>query len=267
MLNKDYQKFGKASFDRALRHLSSNADLLPETFRSLWEVYENFLNGAGLRNTAPDARNTIRERNRIFASFLTERAIDAVFIDTLFQIKETYELAQLQPRIYHEETFQLRGRKDTSAHDAFSSDFARYLSSGKCKEPIPRLLDLQYVVRCNLDHGQKVLPDEWPAMKERNESIFKLTVPIQKRLAELLFENLWADGVFVYGTCKPDEGNFVYLSLLVHEYSDGWHVEGYLYDLGSYPGFVEKLGYRTKGFVLNSTVVIWLVIEVVGGDL
>ena len=190
--------------------------------------------------------------HRIFASFLTKRALDAAFVDVLFQIKETYELAHLQPRIYHEETFQLQGRKGTLAHDAFSSDFARYLSSGTCKEPIPRLLDLQYVVRCNLDHGQKVLPDEWPAMKERNESIFKLTVPIQRRLAELLFENLWADGVFVYGTCKPDEGNFVHLSPLVNEYSDGWDVEGYLYDLGSYPGFVEKLGYKTKGFVLKT---------------
>ena len=250
-MNAEYRKYGKANFDEAISALSGGGQRLPWALESFWNVYENFLDCMNISDPEPE-RNTTRNRNRLLATWIQNQNLYSDFEKSLFHLHETRELANLQPRIYREETYQTAGRQDTSAHDAFSKDFNRYFLQLKCKESIPRLLDLLYTVRCNRAHGQKALPDEWPSIKERNALIFSLTVPILRKLAELLFENIWADGVFVYGTCKPNEGNFVHIQHLLGETSDGWHVEGELYDLGKYPGLVPKQGgKKVKGWFLR----------------
>ena len=57
------------------------------------------------------------------------------------------------------------GEKRSDEHDAFASDYERFRSGRPIKEPIARLLNLLAVVRNNLQHGQKPLPNDWPEMR------------------------------------------------------------------------------------------------------
>jgi gamma-glutamylcyclotransferase (GGCT)/AIG2-like uncharacterized protein YtfP len=114
-------------------------------------------------------------------------------------------------------------------------------------------LNLLYIVRCNLDHGQKVLPDDWPEIHERNLNIFRLVVPIQQALSNLLFETVWADGVFVYGTLKLNGGPSAHVRDLVNRTDQGYFLTGKLYDLGMFPGLVLGSGDKVPGLVLHST--------------
>ena len=250
-INRDYQRDAKANYDRLLRLLEDhkNPHSLRDAARESWVIYENFLDSYDLSN--PDPKNTNRKRNRLFAAFLAESSLLHYFESTLLDLPEAQRLAKLQPQIFREERFRRAGIKDTHCHEAYSSDFDRYLAGLPRRESIPRLLDLLYVVRCNHDHGQKVLPKDWPEIRKRNAQIFELVVPIQRNIAKLLFENVWTDGVFVYGTCKPTEGNFKHIEHLVERVSDDWYAKGELYDLGKYPGLVPTPAGKVRGCLLE----------------
>lgn len=232
-MNRDYQKFAKADLERGLGHLAHLEELLPEAFQAFWGVYENCLN---CLSVAPGQR--VHERNLAFEKHLREAGLYQRVLDALFTHSAAQLLADLEPRIFREETFQASAMKNTSRHNAFSSDMSRYRRGVACKEPIARTLNLLYEVRCNQDHRQKPLPKEWPAIRLRNLSIFEKVVPLQRAIAELLFQSLLSDGLFVYGTLRRGESRWNVVSDFIVNYSPGWSITGTLYDLGEYPGFV-----------------------------
>jgi gamma-glutamylcyclotransferase (GGCT)/AIG2-like uncharacterized protein YtfP len=246
-VNKEYQKFGRENFEKGTALLTATgANQQGDAFRYLWEAYENFLDGL------PVPASTMREKNNAFEDFLVKRELAAHFIEGTFGLPEAGLLADLQPRIFHEQTFQRTGEKRTDEHDAYASDYDRLRSGLGPKKPIARLLNLLYVVRNNLQHGQKVLPNEWPAMKQRNLQIFHLVAPVQRRLVLRLFETVWADGVFVYGTLRPASTRFNLIRDLAQTKGDKYFVSGKLYDLGDHPGLVLGAGDRVPGEILHN---------------
>jgi gamma-glutamylcyclotransferase (GGCT)/AIG2-like uncharacterized protein YtfP len=232
-MNRDYQKFAKADLERGLAHLARGEDLLPEAFQAFWGVYENCLNCLSI---VPGQK--AHERNRAFEKHLREGGFYQRVLDALFTHPAAQLLADLEPRIFREEIFQASGTKDTSRHNAFSSDMSRYRRHEACKEPIKRTLDLLYEVRCNQDHRQKPLPEDWPAIRLRNLAIFEKVVPLQRAFADLLFQSVLADGLFVYGTLCRGGSRWDIICDLVVDCSSDWNAKGTLYDLGEYPGFV-----------------------------
>ena len=163
------------------------------SFREYW--YENYLDWCfpRLSETEP-----FRKRFQRFEKYLQSVLVHDVFLSRLFALDEAKSLAELQPRIFREHT----GATSTSAHETFASDYARYARGQKPKEPIARLLYLLYTVRCNDQHGQKILPEEWEEIRRRNELVFSLTVPLLAILDELIMTFFVATGIFSYGTLQ-----------------------------------------------------------------
>ncbi len=247
-MDTDYRKFGRENFDAGARQLKDGSpDALRDAFRSLWEAYENYLDWAEL----PGA--TIRQRNAAFEASLQETGLHAHVMQSVLSCAEAGLLADLKPRIFREEMFQRTGERWTDEHDAFWSDYERFRSWRQAKEPIGRLLNLLAVVRNNLQHGQKVLPTDWPEMRERNLRIFELAAPIQHRLITLLFETRWADGIFAYGTLRFSGSSHHLVRDLVDSVESGYRVTGTLYDLGTHPGLVIGSGGPVSGEVLHSS--------------
>jgi gamma-glutamylcyclotransferase (GGCT)/AIG2-like uncharacterized protein YtfP len=246
-VNREYQKFGRENFEHGANSLAAGTpEGLREAFRTLWEAYENFLDGMALPGP------TMRERNAGFETFLRERALLDHFIQRVLGLPEAGLLADLDPRIFHEETFQRTGQRRTDEHNAYASDYERIRSRRSPKEPVARLLTLLYVVRNNLQHGQKILPQEWPEMRDRNLAVFRLVAPLQLGIVKTLFEMLWADGLFAYGTLRASSSRFSMIKDLVQGVEGGYFVLGKLYDCGTHPGLVMGPGDRIRGEVLRS---------------
>ncbi len=243
-----YRKFGRENFEAGVRQLNAGSpEGLRDAFRSFWDAYENYLDGAAV------PADTIRARNAAFEARLLEAGLHAHFMQNVLSCKEAGLLADLKPRIFREEHFQHTKERRTDDHDAFSSDYERFRSGRPAKEPVARLLNLLAVVRNNLQHGQKVLPEDWREMRERNLRIFELVAPIQHRLVALLFETRWADGVFTYGTLRVSGSSHDLVRDLIDSVQSGYSVTGKLYDLGTHPGLVVGTGSPVSGDVLRST--------------
>lgn len=246
-MNKEYTKFGRENFERGTSLLRDETpEALRDAFRTLWEAYENFLNGA------PVLSENMRYRNTAFEALLRERGLLEHFVEGVLMRPEAGLLADLEPRIFSEARFQRTGERRTDEHDAYASDYERIRSGRRSKEPVARLLNLLYVIRNNLQHGQKVLPEEWPQMRQRNLEVFLLAAPVQRHIVATLFETLWADGVFVYGTLRSSSSNFASVQDLVDKADDAYLINGKLYDCGIYPGLAIGLGDQIRGEILRS---------------
>lgn len=243
----DYRRFGRANFDKGTRRMKDDSpDALRDAFRSLWGAYENYL------DDSPDLGGNIRNRNRAFEDHLRSAGLHADFTQNVFGCSEAGLLADLTPRIFQEQLFQKDGQKRTDEHNAFSSDYERFRGGRPAKAPVARMLNLLAVVRNNLQHGQKVLPKDWAEMRRRNLEIFKLVAPIQHRLVTRLFETLWADGLFAYGTLRSSGPSYELVSNLVDSVARGYHLKGSLYDLGDHTGVVIGSGGTVVGDLLRS---------------
>lgn len=259
-MNSDYQKWAVANFQSGTGCLDAGQpDSLRDGFRNLWDAYENFLDGMPVL-----PGSTIRDRNRAFEGLLIERNLVSHFTERVLRLPEAGLLADLQPRIFHEQTFQRTGERRTDEHDAYASDCDRIRSGRRAKEPLARLLNLLAVVRNNLQHGQKILPQEWPEMRERNLEIFRVAAPVQHRVVRTLFETVWADGLFAYGTLRPASTRFALVHDLITTTSGTCYVLGKLYDLGDYPGLVLGSGDRVPGVILRSDRLHELLLRVDG---
>ena len=204
------------------------------SFEGYWYAFENYLD-----MRIPNLRRGDSFRNRLqrLEEYLKDALVHHVFFMNIFTIDEVKSLAELQPLIFRERT------GDTSAHEAFASDYSRYVRGQKPKEPISRLLNLLYTVRCNTQHGQKILPEEWEKIRKRNELIFSLTTPIISVLDELIITFFVADGIFTYGTLQ----HFETIKQLGYQVEPlpRRKIKGHLYDLGQFPGWK----YHTYGWV------------------
>lgn len=247
-MNRDYQKFGRENFQHGERLLAAGTpEEQRDAFRTLWEAYENFLDGK------PLAGSTMRERNSVFEECLRNQAIFNHFVRRILSPLEAGFLADLEPQVFNEEAFQRTGHKRVDEHRAYASDYQRIRSGRSPKEPLARLLNLLYVVRNNLQHGQKILPQDWPEMRERNLQVFRLAAPLQRAVVQTLFETLWADGLFAYGTRCPSSSRFSMVEDLVDIVQDEYFVSGWLYDCGTHPGLVMGMGDRIHGSLLRSS--------------
>jgi gamma-glutamylcyclotransferase (GGCT)/AIG2-like uncharacterized protein YtfP len=259
-VSSDYQKWATANFQSGTASLQpGQPESLRDGFRNLWEAYENFLDGMPVL-----PGSTIRDRYKAFEGLLVQRDLVPHFVERVLRLPEAGLLADLQPRIFREQTFQRTRERRTDEHDAYASDFDRIRSGRRPKEPLARLLNLLAVVRNNLQHGQKILPDEWPEMRERNLEIFRIAAPIQHRVVLSLFETLWADGLFAYGTLRPVSTRFDLVRDLVKTTTETYYVSGKLYDLGEYPALVLGAGDRVPGEILRSDRLHELVLRVDG---
>jgi gamma-glutamylcyclotransferase (GGCT)/AIG2-like uncharacterized protein YtfP len=248
VVNREYQKFGRENFasgDDSFR--ANQPELLPNAFRSLWDAYENFLDGSPSLNGP-----SMRERNLAFEKLLVDRGLLDHFVRGVLRLPEAGLLADLQPRIFREQTFQQQGVAKTDEHDAYSSDHERLRAGRLPKEPVARLLNLLSVVRNNLQHGQKVLPKDWPEMRDRNLQVLRLAVPVQHKLIVSLFETIWTEGIFAYGTLRAASTRYDLVRSLVTNSGEEYFVSGKLYDLGSHPGLVLGAGDRVHGEMLRS---------------
>jgi gamma-glutamylcyclotransferase (GGCT)/AIG2-like uncharacterized protein YtfP len=246
-IDTDYRRFGRENFDAGMRRLvEASPGALRDAFRSLWEAYENCLDGSGVPT------GTIRVRNKTFEAALKNKGLHDHVTREVLSSPQAGLLADLEPRIFQEEVFQRTGRRRTDEHDAFASDFERFRGGRRVKEPLARLLNLLAIVRHNLQHGQKVLPQDWPAMRERNLTIFELVAPIQGRIVAQLFETFWADGLFAYGTLRASGPAHNLVLDLVDSVQSGYHLAGSVYDLGSHAGLVIGSGGSVRGDLLRS---------------
>jgi gamma-glutamylcyclotransferase (GGCT)/AIG2-like uncharacterized protein YtfP len=209
-------------------------------FRQYWFVFENYLDSCFPHEGRDDS---FRKRAHRFEKHLKEMLVHETFLRQLHSLPEARELAELKPRIFREIN------QDTSAHDAFAKDYSRFERGEKPKAPIARLINLAYTVRCNAEHGQKVLPDEWEGMRRRNEQIFSLTTPLVSRLAELVVTQFVVLGVFSYGTLQEaSDADFGFAIAR----KEGMRIRGRLYDMGRFPAWRYNTWERVQGCVLRA---------------
>jgi gamma-glutamylcyclotransferase (GGCT)/AIG2-like uncharacterized protein YtfP len=210
------------------------------SFTEYWYAFENYLDMCFPHLSNDD---NFRKRLQRFEKDLKRFNIHDVFLSRIFTLNEAESLAELQPRIFRERN------GNTSAHEAFASDYSRHVRGQKPKELICRLLNLLYTIRCNSQHGQKILPEEWDDIRSRNELIFSLTTPILAVLAELTIIFFVATGVFSYGTLKT-LGTTIDLPCSV-ESLPGMKIKGHLYDLGRFPGWHYEMWGWVQGVILR----------------
>jgi gamma-glutamylcyclotransferase (GGCT)/AIG2-like uncharacterized protein YtfP len=243
----DYRRYGRENYEEGTRRLSDGSpNALRDAFSLLWQAYENYLDDSAVPG------ETIRDRNANFEDDLQTAGLHAGFVQSVFSCPEAGLLADLTPCIFGEQHFQRTGQKRTDEHNAFSSDYERFRRGHQPKAPLARLLNLLAVVRNNLLHGQKVLPEDFPEMQRRNLEIFKLVAPIQHRLVTLLFETRWADGLFVYGALRPSGPSYGLIRDLVDSVESGYLPRASLYDLCTYTGIVIGSGGIVRGDLLRS---------------
>lgn len=204
------------------------------SFREYWYAFENYLDMCFPYVGEDD---NFRKRLQRFEEYLQRVLVHHVFLSRTFTLDEAKSLAELQPRIFREST------GNTSAHEAFASDYSRHVRGQQPKEPICRLLNLLYTIRCNDQHGQKILPEEWEEIRSRDELIFSLTTPLLAVLDELIITFFVASGIFSYGTLQQ-LGTTKELPFSV-ESLPGMKIKGHLYDLGRFPAW----RYDTWGWV------------------
>jgi|GEM_PF-3551240 len=249
-LSDRYLTFAKDNYERGLEHLLQGSDDGHKAAcGELWGVLENYLCHHQIH---VPGRGTTRDELAVLEERISDSGLHDQLVQELFSLRETEQLANLVPRIHREETSAMGRSPDTSAHEAFSSDFDRYRTGDKCKEPLLRLAMLVFTVRCNLDHGQKVLPRDEDEMRKRNALIFKLVAPPLDRLARFLFELDFAQGVFVYGTFMPGQSRWAMVEALVQQDADEWRVTGELYDAGPFPALLLRGRRLASGAVLTA---------------
>jgi len=197
-----------------------------QNFDECWYVFENYLD-----RDFPHSgeRDNFRARLERFENYLKQVLVHESVWRKIYRLDITKNLAELQPLIFRERS------QDTSAHKAFSSDYSRFARGQKPKQPLVRLLNLLYAVRCNVQHGQKILPDEWQEIRKRNEIIFSLTTPILRKIDELLITLFVTTGVFAYGTFQTAENDNRFPCPVNR--TDGVRIKGHLYNLGDYPAW------------------------------
>ena len=202
-------------------------------FEKYWCAFENYLDHH-FPHEEPD--DSFRKRAERFEKHLKQIVVHETFWHQLYHLRETKELAELQPRIFREID------RNTFAHDAFASDYSRVIRGQKPKNPVARLINLLYIVRCNSQHGQKILPDEWEDIRRRNEHVFSLTAPLISSLTELVITQFCVLGIFSYGTLQEaSEADFSFPM----ERHEELRIKGHLYDMGRFPGWQ----YNTTGWV------------------
>ncbi|MFC1851834.1 gamma-glutamylcyclotransferase [candidate division CSSED10-310 bacterium] len=203
------------------------------SFEKYWFSFENYFD-----HHFPIAGNddTMRKRAVRFEKHLKQIPVHETFWSRLYGLPEAKNLAELLPRIFREIN------RDTSAHDAFASDYSRFTRGQKPKKPVARLINLLYTVRCNTQHGQKILPEEWEDIRRRNEKIFALTIPLLAELTELVITQFVVSGLFSYGTLQEAWDADVASNLERHE---DLRIKGFLYDMGRFPAW----RYNTWGWV------------------
>lgn len=209
-------------------------------FEKYWFAFENYLDHHIPLDGPGDS---LRKRAERFEEDLKQILVHETFWRRLYYLPEAKEVAELQPRIFRE----IDG--NTSAHDAFASDYSRLVRGQKLKEPVARLINLLYTVRCNSQHGQKILPDEWEDIRRRNEQVFVLTTPLLSCLAELVITQFVVLGVFSYGTLQ--EASDADFSFTVERHED-LRIKGHLYDMGRFPAWRFNTWGWVHGCVLSA---------------
>jgi|ETN02SMinimDraft_4_1059925.scaffolds.fasta_scaffold20008_1 gamma-glutamylcyclotransferase (GGCT)/AIG2-like uncharacterized protein YtfP len=212
-------------------YADANSDA--NSFQHYWFAFENYLDHHFPHNLSD---NSLRKRAHRFEEHLKEILVHEEFWSQLYRMPEAKELAELKPRIFRE------ANQSKAAHDAFASDYSRFINGKKSKEPVARLINLFYIVRCNLHHGGKILPDEWEDIRKRNEHVYALTTPLLSALAEMLITQFVVLGIFSYGTLKEASDKDFSFTMGRHE---NLRIKGHLYNMGLFPAW----RYNTMGWV------------------
>jgi len=199
-----------------------------------WYAFENVLE---LKFPSSSEQEKFRKRVGRLEKYLTQLCIHETFWSQIYCTESTRKLAELQPLIFREQS------GDKSAHKAFASDFLRFKNNQNPKEPITRVLNLIYTVRCNVHHGEKPLPAEFKAVRERNELILSLTTPIIAKIDELLITLFVTEGIFSFCTFQETERD-QHVPFPI-EHVDGFKIKGNLFNLGKFPAWC----YNTFGWV------------------
>jgi gamma-glutamylcyclotransferase (GGCT)/AIG2-like uncharacterized protein YtfP len=222
-------------------HTNYNSATRSDRFDLYWHVFENYFDRHFPHSGKSDP---FRKRVNRFEKHLKQILIHETFWHRLYHLPEAKELAELEPRIFRETT------GDTSPHEAFASDYSRFVRGQKPKEPLARLINLLYTVRCNVLHGQKILPiSEWEDIRKRNEKVFSLTTPLLVHLDNLVLTQFVARGVFSYGTLQEaSESDFPFQIERYH----GLRIKGRLYDMGQFPAWRYNTREWVKGTVLRA---------------
>jgi gamma-glutamylcyclotransferase (GGCT)/AIG2-like uncharacterized protein YtfP len=211
-----------------------------ETFEYFWNTFENYLD---LSIPPTEGRVTYRDRFKKLESNLKESYVHEIVYHRIYRSKYTRNLAELKPLIFREET------GNSSSHAAFTSDYLRFAQDQTPKQPVARLLNLLYDVRCNAAHGQKILPEEWEDMRKRNEIVFSLTIPVLALVDEILITIFVALGIFSYGTLSEATMHHFKESV---ELMENLKIKGQLYDLGSFPAWRYDMDGWVHGTVIRA---------------
>jgi len=209
-------------------------------FSNYWYAFENFLDANFPHENEKDS---VRKRLGRFEDQTRQDGTHKAFFRTVYSMKPARDLAELQPRIFREIT------RDTAAHDAFASDCSRFVQGQDPKEPLFRILNLLYTVRCNAEHGQKILPEEWDEIRTRNKLVLSLTRPVIELIDTLMITFYVAAGIFAYGTLKDASFERQFDSI---ERVDGVHIRGHLYDMGKFPAWRYQTWGRVYGRILQT---------------
>jgi gamma-glutamylcyclotransferase (GGCT)/AIG2-like uncharacterized protein YtfP len=211
----------------------------PNTFQKYWYIIENVLD---LSFPWAGQEDTFRRRAERLEKSLNVLDAPGITMRRLLDVPQFNELAELTPRIHRDST------GSTASHDAFASDVTRIRNGRAPRAPFTRLLLVLYDVRCNEQHGQKILPDEWEAVRDRNKHVFDLVTPLAAVVAETLAAIYAVPGVFSYGTLASHFSDDRHsLPIRIQE---GFRTRGCLYDLGRFPGMRDDLNGWTHGSIL-----------------
>jgi gamma-glutamylcyclotransferase (GGCT)/AIG2-like uncharacterized protein YtfP len=210
-------------------------------FNEYWYAFENYLD-AILPHT--NEMDNFRKRLGRFEDQIKQDGAHETFFRTVYSLSSVRDLAELQPRIFQERT------RDTSAHDAFASDYSRFARGQNPREPLVRVLNLLYTVRCNAQHGQKILPDEWDEIRARNQLVFSLTTPVVTKIDELLITFYLTAGILAYGTLQEVALEQRFGARI--ERVDGVHIKGHLYCMGEFPAWRYQTWGRVHGCILQA---------------
>ena len=202
------------NFNNAVEDLKRKRSLV-EVSRLIFDAMNNFQTEWAIFNKDKDWREVHNFQQMIIKS------LDKEDLKKLLKSSELNNFVSFEPRISNHDTLRRNNhrpdqeikedlsKKAREVHKKLFNAFETYLSNHNDdtqERVLKRMAELLYIVRCNIDHGEKTPYGPDLMKKERDKKVCKVVIPLQELLMNLLFDNSNMKLV-VYGTLAPGKIN------------------------------------------------------------
>ena len=233
------------NFNNAIDDLKNKRSVV-EVSRYLFDAMNNVQTELAIFEQNQDWREVQNFQKMFLSSF------DDKDLKKLLNSSELNNLISFEPQIMNHDTLRRNNhrpdqeinenlsKKAREVHKKLFNAFAKFLSihNDETQERVlKKMAELLYIVRSNINHGDKTPYGPDHKQTERNKNVCEIVVPLQILIMNLLFENS-DHKLVVYGTLAPGKVNHEILSSIEGTW-DKCKINGHIFKKNGLPYFAR----------------------------